>query len=132
MIWKSIKFHLFSEDSFPRDFYLQAYSLLCCANDLNHFLFLIKAPNILPPGSLYSFPRVKGTEPAPACVPQGHHAQAAQAAVHLATCIVPTANTWRKPQEGAAGEREEKRGRKNSPKHKRKPPHPKSRLESCA
>lgn len=47
MIWKSIKSHLFSEDSFPRDFYLQAYSLLCCANDLNHFLFLIKAPNIL-------------------------------------------------------------------------------------
>ena len=57
MIWKSIKFHLFSEDSFPRDTYLQAYSRLCCANDLNHFLFLIKAPNILPPGLLYSFPR---------------------------------------------------------------------------
>lgn len=57
MIWKSIKFHLFSEDSFPRDFYLQAYSMLCCANDLNPFLFLIKAPNILLPSSPHSFPK---------------------------------------------------------------------------
>ena len=71
---------------------------------------------------------MKDTEPAPARVPLGHHSQAA---AHLATCIILTAYRQRKPQEGAAGEREEKRGRKNSPKHKRKPPPPSPDLKAA-
>lgn len=124
MIWKSIKFHLFSEDSFPRDFYLRAYSMLCCANDLNHFLFLIKAPNIRLPSSLHSFPRLKDTEPSPARIALGKHVKTE---THSATCIIQTANAGRKLK---GREREEQGGKRPPPNIKGSPQ--KYRLESSA
>lgn len=120
MIWKSIKSHLFSEDSFPRDFYLQAYSTLCCANDLNPFSFLIKAPNILLPSSPHSFPK---DEKAQNLLP---HTSLLESTLRLGDVWLLVSFSLRTHEESSKKVQEENEqregGEKTSTKHKRKPP----------